>query len=94
LRELLAASPQDLTHNDMPLSEQSIFPQVKKLRAPTLILIGSADMGDNHAVSGALVTAIPGAVRIVVPETGHLMYLEKPEEFFRHVNTFLTLHGF
>jgi 3-oxoadipate enol-lactonase len=94
LRELLAASPQDLTHNDMPLPEQPIFPHVQELRMPTLILIGSGDIADNHAVTGALVTAIPGSLRIVIPDTGHLMYIEKPEEFFRQVNTFLTLHGF
>lgn len=94
LRELLAAAPQDLTHNDMPLPEQPIFPHVQELRIPTLILIGSGDIADNHAIAGALVMAIPGAARIVLPDTGHLMYLEKPEEFFRQVNTFLTLHGF
>lgn len=94
LRELLAASPQDLTHNDMPLPEQPIFPHAQQLRMPTLILIGSGDIADNDAVSGALITAIPGSLRIVIPDTVHLMYIEKPEEFFRLVNTFLTLHGF
>lgn len=94
LREILTASPQDLTHEDMPLPEPPTFPNVQRLRMPTLILIGSADIADNHAVTGALVMAIPGSIRLVVTDTGHLMYLEKPDEFFTTVNMFLTAHGF
>src|SRR6266436_6637437 len=81
LRRLLKASPQDHKHNDMPLPEKPTFPYVQDLRVPTLILIGSGDIADNQAVVGALVMAIPGAARVVVPDTGHLLYLEKPEVF-------------
>ena len=94
LRSLLKASPQDHTHDDMPLPEKPVFPYVQDLRMPTLILIGSGDLADNQAVAGALVMAIPGAVRIVVPDTGHLMYLEKPKDFFSLVSGFLIAHGF
>lgn len=93
LRDILAASPQDLTHDDMPLPEKPTFPYVQELRVPTLILVGSSDAADNQAVAGALVVAIPGAVRSVVPDAGHLMYLEKPNEFFSLVSTFLHAHG-
>lgn len=72
LRALLKASPQDLTHNDMPLPEKPVF----------------------QAVAGALVMAIPGAARVVVPDTGHLPYLEKPDLFSSIVIRFLTSHGF
>jgi len=58
LRILLKASPQDYTHNDMPLPEKPDFPYVQNLRMPTLILVGSADIADNQAVAGALVMAI------------------------------------
>jgi 3-oxoadipate enol-lactonase len=94
LHELLTAAPQDLTHEDMPLPERPNFPYVQELRMPTLILIGSGDIADNQAIAGALVMAIPGAARVVVPDAGHLMYLEKPEIFIGQVSTFLTAHGF
>jgi pimeloyl-ACP methyl ester carboxylesterase len=94
LRTLLTAAPQDHTHNDMPLPEKPVFPYVQNLRMPTLILIGSGDIADNQAVAGALVMAIPGAARVVVPDTGHLMYLEKPEVFSTLVSGFLKSHGF
>ena len=94
LRKLLNASPQDHKHNDMPLPEKPVLPYVHNLRMPTLILIGSADIADNQAVSGALVMSIPEAVRVVVPDAGHLLYLEKPELFSSLVIGFLTSHGF
>jgi 3-oxoadipate enol-lactonase len=94
LHDLLTAAPQDLTHDDMPLPEKPIFPYVQELRMPTLILIGSGDIADNHAVAGALAMAIPGAARVVVPDTGHLMYLEKPDDFVSVVTRFLVAHAF
>jgi 3-oxoadipate enol-lactonase len=94
LREILTAAPQDLTHNDMPLPEAAIFPHIAELHMPTLIMIGSADIADNQAVAGALVVSIRGAFRFVMPDAGHLMYLEKPQQFFDEVSSFLTLHGF
>ena len=94
LRAILEAAPQDLTHSDMPLPEKPVLPRVQELRMPVLILIGSGDIADNNAIAGALATLIPGAMRIVVPDTGHLMYLEKPDEFFSLVDRFLTAHGF
>jgi pimeloyl-ACP methyl ester carboxylesterase len=90
----MESAPQDLTHADMPLPEKPVLPRVQDLRMPTLILNGSGDIADNHAVAGALVMAIPEATRIVVPDTGHLMYLEKPAEFFTLVSTFLIANGY
>lgn len=94
LRRLLKASPQDHEHNDMPLPEKPTFPYVQDLRVPTLILVGSGDIADNQAVAGALVMAIPGATRVVISDTGHLLYLEKPEVFSSLVSGFLKSHGF
>jgi 3-oxoadipate enol-lactonase len=94
LRALLKAAPQDHNHDDMPLPEKPVFPYVQDLRMPVLIVIGSGDIADNQAVAGALVMAIPAATRVVVPDTGHLMYLEKPDVFFSLVSGFLTLRGF
>jgi 3-oxoadipate enol-lactonase len=91
---LLKAAPQDQHHNEMPLPEKPVLPYVRELRMPTLILIGSGDIADNQAVAGALVMAIPGASRVVVPDTGHLMYLEKPEVFSSLVGGFLNSHAF
>lgn len=94
LRRLLKAALQDHEHHDMPLPEKPVFPYVSGLTMPTLILIGSGDIADNQAVAGALVMAIPGAARVVAPDTGHSMYLEKPDVFSSQVTAFLKSHGF
>jgi pimeloyl-ACP methyl ester carboxylesterase len=57
-------------------------------------MTGSADIADNQAVAGALVMAIPGAARVVMPDAGHLPYLEKPDVFYSIMNGFLKRHGF
>jgi 3-oxoadipate enol-lactonase len=78
LAKLLASSPQDLTHDDLALPEKPVLPRIGQLQMPVLLLVGSVE--------------IPQAVRIVIPNSGHLMYLENPSEFFKLVDAFLALH--
>jgi 3-oxoadipate enol-lactonase len=89
IRDLLTAAPQDFTHNDMFRDVPSSLPRLHEIHVPTLILVGDADIPDVHAHAGAIETGIANSRRIVVPDTGHLMYLEKPEEFTRIVSHFL-----
>jgi 3-oxoadipate enol-lactonase len=92
IRDLLTAAPQDFAHSDMARSVPSSLPRLNEIRVPTLILVGDADIPDVHAHAGAIETGIPNSRRIVIPDTGHLMYLEKPEEFTRIVIDFLRAH--
>ncbi len=66
---------------------------MKEIRVPTLILVGDADIPDVHAHAGAIEAGIPGSKRVVVTDAGHLMYLEKPEEFSRVVIAFIDSSG-
>lgn len=92
IHDLLTAAPQDVTHSNMARNVPSSLPRLHEIHAPTLILVGDADIPDVHAHAGAIETGIPNARRIVVPDTGHLMYLEKPGEFTHIVMDFLQLH--
>jgi pimeloyl-ACP methyl ester carboxylesterase len=89
LLDLLTANPQDMTHSDYARPTLPALPRLKQIRVPTLILVGDADIPDVHAHAGAIEAGIPGSKRVIIPETGHLMYLEKPEEFSRAVVTFI-----
>jgi 3-oxoadipate enol-lactonase len=89
LLDLLRASPQDLTHADQILPPKPALPRLGEIRLPTLILVGAEDIPDVHAHAGAIEAGIPRARRIVIPGTGHLMYLEKPDVFVQAVMTFL-----
>jgi len=89
LLDILTASPQDLTHDDYARPTQPALPRLNEIRVPTLILTGDADIPDVHAHSGAIEAGIPRSRRVVVSEAGHLMYLEKPNEFSSIVISFI-----
>ena len=79
--DLLTANPQDVTHPNQVLAPKPALPRLAEIHVRTLILVGDADIPDVHAHAGAIEAGIPRARRVVVPGTGHLMYLEKPDEF-------------
>ena len=89
LLEILTASPQDLNHEDYARPMQPALPRLGEIRVPTLILTGDADIPDVHAHAGAIEAGIRGSRRVVLSDAGHLMYLEKPEEFSRVVIGFI-----
>lgn len=71
------------------LPEPNLLPRLREVEAPTLVLVGEADIPDVHAHAGVLETGIPDARRAVVSDAGHLLFLERPEEFERTVRAFL-----
>lgn len=83
------ANPQNLTHNDWARPMPSALPRLHEIPVPTLLLTGDADIPDVHAHAGAIEAGIPGARRVVIHDVGHLMYMEKPEEFTRAVFAFI-----
>ena len=89
LLDLLLASPQDLTHSTPALPPKPALPRLGEIHVPTLILVGDADIPDVHAHAGAIEAGIPRSKRVVIPGTGHIMYLEKPELFAQTVLAFL-----
>ena len=89
LIDLLTASPHDLTHSSQIIPPRPALPRLGEIRVPTLVLVGEADIPDVHAHAGAIEAGIPRARRLVIPSTGHLMYLEKPEVFTQTVMKFL-----
>jgi 3-oxoadipate enol-lactonase len=93
LLELLTANPQDMTHSDYARPTQAALHRLKDIRVPTLILVGDADIPDVHAHAGAIEAGIPGSKRVVISDAGHLMYVEKPEEFSRVVINFIEANG-
>jgi 3-oxoadipate enol-lactonase len=83
LRDLLTQNPQNIAHpyNFTKPPPRPALAHLREITAPTLIIVGESDIPDVHAHVGALQAGIPKAKRIVLAGTGHLPYLEKPEEF-------------
>jgi 3-oxoadipate enol-lactonase len=87
--DLLRAHPGNVTAGtkEQPLAVAK--PRLGEIRAPTLVLVGTVDIKDVQQQAKAIEAAIPGARRIVVPASGHLMYLERPEAFVGYVTAFI-----
>lgn len=89
LLAILTANPQDMTHADFARPTIPSLSRLSEIRVPTLILVGDADIPDVHAHAGAIEVGIAGSKRVIIGDSGHLMYLEKPEEFSRVVILFI-----
>jgi 3-oxoadipate enol-lactonase len=61
-----------------------------RIRSKTLVIAGGADAGTPPAMSEAIAARIPGAKVAVIPGAAHLSVAEKPEEFARLVEDFLS----
>jgi len=57
-----------------------------------LIIVGEKDVSDVLAIADILEKGIKGAQKIMIPGSGHLVNMEKPEEFNRIVLDFLSEH--
>lgn len=60
-----------------------------QISCPTLILTGSDDEIIPAANADVLCRLIPQAKKVVLPEMGHLLLIEDPENFVAHVRSFL-----
>jgi len=72
--------------------EESLSPPASKrlseIKAPTLIVVGEADIADVHAHSKAISTGIRGSSVEVIKGAGHLIQLEKPGEVVKKLEDF------
>ena len=59
-----------------------------KMRVPTLLLYGGADLAAPAALGRLVAKQLPDREMIVVPESGHSIYWEQPETFNRAVLEF------
>ena len=59
------------------------------MRAPTLVVVGDADIPDMLEISERLERGIAGARRVVVPGVAHMVNMEEPERFSELVLAFL-----
>lgn len=63
--------------------------RLEAIGAPTFVIVGDLDTSDTQATALALEQRIPGARRLVLTGTAHMVPMERPEEFARAVLSFL-----
>lgn len=63
--------------------------RLEELRAPVLLILGSRDVPDIHNIVALIGQKVPGARKLVIEGAGHMVNMERPEEFNRAVLEFL-----
>src|SRR5579859_6912533 len=79
--------------HEPPPPERPAAARLAEVRAPTLVIFGDLDAPITLSSSEALAAGIPGARRVVVPGTAHLLNMEQPERFNQVVLNFLINAG-
>jgi pimeloyl-ACP methyl ester carboxylesterase len=62
-------------------------------RIPVLIMVGERDLITPVTHAEAMAVAIPGAELVVVPDAGHLLVLERPDEVAERVGKLIARAG-
>jgi proline iminopeptidase len=68
--------------------EDALVEQCRALEVPVLIIDGGRDLRPRWAVD-SLARALPRVTRVVLPDAGHIPWLEEPDEFTRQLLAFL-----
>lgn len=97
VRELTEAMTLRSYEQQLPLEElsQATWPspsaaeRLTEIAAPTLVLVGTQDVGDIVAMADHLAARIPGARLERIEGAGHLPSLERPDELNRLLLDFL-----
>ena len=63
-----------------------------EIRRPTLVICGTHNLCTPLPLSEELAKAVSGAELVVLDDGGELIELEKPDEYFARVSTFINSH--
>ena len=72
----------------LPVSPLAIT-RLEQIRVPTLAIVGELDDPNPRAVADTIAARVPGARKVTITGSGHLLNLERPEEFNKLVLEFL-----
>jgi 3-oxoadipate enol-lactonase len=93
LYDTLTQNPQNLRVGggmEIRPSPPSVL-RLPQIKAPALVLVGEADIGDVFACSGAIDAALPLASLEIWKDAGHLIQIEKPAELVSRFNSFVAV---
>lgn len=85
---LLKANPGNIGASRFERFAIDAKPRLSEIKAPTLILVGAVDIEDVHEQAKALEAAMPDAQLSIVPDSGHFLYLERPNAFVQAIAAF------
>ena len=89
-RQRMAEIRPTVLHGDfLACNEFDVMKRLNEIHVPTLILCGADDQLTPPKYSEYLRAQIPGSQLVIVPDSGHMVMLERPEAFTRALAEFL-----
>jgi proline iminopeptidase len=83
-------SPEVLRHfADNGYGDFDYAPDLGRVSAPTLVIVGEQDRTSTPRAARVLHEGIPGSELVLVPDVGHMSFVEAPEAYLGAVRTFL-----
>ena len=69
-------------------SNEDRYPRLGEIAVPTVVVVGTADRTTPSSHSRRLAEGIRGARMVMVPDAGHLLNWEAPDDLIRVVGSF------
>ena len=69
--------------------EPSAMSRLKEIKLPTLIITAENDLESCKEIADIMEKEIPGSKKVVIKGAGHIMNMDKPEEFNRYIIEFI-----
>lgn len=90
--ERQSAIPISVHLNDFNCCDRfDVMNRLAELRTPTLVICGDKDAMTPLKYSRHLADIIPGSRLAVIPGAGHMVFLERPDEVNREIETFVGI---
>lgn len=91
-RRKYSRAPASLLHGDLSAcNEFDVMGRINEITIPTCVIVGEDDRLTPVKYSQFLQSGIVGARLYVVPAAGHLVMMEKPQEFNQILENFLAV---
>jgi proline iminopeptidase len=87
-----APSPEVLRHfANAGYGDFDYRPNLARVAKPTLVIVGEYDQTTTPRAAGVLHAGISGSELEVIPDAGHMSFVEQPDEYLRTVRAFLRV---
>ncbi len=89
-REMMRKTGREVLYRDMyACSIYSGVENLRNIKVPTLVVCGSTDVMTPLDFSEELKNGIENSELLVIPDAGHMVHVEKPEELARGIKSFI-----
>ncbi len=90
LTEMMKSSAEVIYGDFSSCDKSDMLTKVKEIAMPTLVICGLDDALTPPKYSEFLAKDIPGSRLVLIPDAGHMVMIEKPDETNRAIETFAT----